>query len=72
MSFYETLVLAMELNGIKPAELAEKTGFHPSFFSKLKSGHTKDVTWEKALIIISALGMTPDEFLQLGNKMEGD
>lgn len=70
MSFYETLVLAMEQNGITPADLAKKTGLHQSYFSKLKSNHTKDVTWEKALIIISALDMTPDEFLKLGESAE--
>ena len=43
-----------------PADICAKTGLQPSYFSKLKSGHTKDVTWEKALLIIGALGMTPD------------
>ena len=28
----------------------------------------KDVTWEKALKIIEALGMTPSEFAALGEK----
>ena len=72
MSFYETLALAMELRGIKPSALSEKTGIPQSYFSKLKSGYIKDVTWEKAMAIISALGMTPDEFLQLGNQKEGE
>lgn len=65
MTFYETLESIMTERGIKPADLCELTGFHPSYFSKLKSGYTKDVTWEKALAIIHALGMTPDEFYRV-------
>ena len=65
MTFYETLSIAMEKKGLSAAELSARTGIHQSYFSKLKTGHTKDVTWEKALTIIAALEMTPDEFTQL-------
>ena len=65
MTFYETLSLAMSKKGMTAAELSVKTGIHASYFSKLKSGHTKDVTWEKAVKIIAALDMTPDEFANL-------
>ena len=65
MTFYETLALALETKGMKPSDICERTGIHPSYFSKLKSGYTKDVTWEKAVLIISALGMTPTEFYEL-------
>lgn len=68
MTFYETLSIAMETKGLTPAELSARTGIHQSYFSKLKSGHTKDVTWEKALLIIAALEMTPDEFTHLQNE----
>ena len=68
MKFYDTLELIMAEKGITAAELAKRTGFHKSYFSKLKSGHTKDVTWEKALVIIDALGMTPDEFYEMQNR----
>lgn len=70
MTFYETFEYALELKGLKAADICAITGIHSSYFSKLKSGHMKDVTWEKALAIIAALGMTPDEFydLQMGNK----
>ena len=68
MTFYEALVIAMERNNMRPADICAKTGINDAYFSKLKSGHMKDVTWEKALIIIAALGMTPDEFhaIQMG------
>ena len=64
MTFYETLALVLNEKGMSPADLSAKTGIHQSYFSKLKSGHTKDVTWEKALVIIDALGMTPSDFSQ--------
>ena len=70
MSFYEALEIALQEKGLKAADICAATGIHSSYFSKLKSGHTKDVTWEKALMIIEALNMTPDEFyeLQRGNE----
>lgn len=72
MTFYETMQYVMDKRGIKPADLCERTGLYPSFFSKLKSGHTKDVTWDKALLIIEALSLTPDQFrdIQLGRQVE--
>ena len=65
MTFYETFEIALKTKGMKTADVCAATGIHSSYFSKLKSGHTKDVTWEKALLIINALGMTPDEFHEL-------
>ena len=65
MTFYETLEIAMRSRGLIPADICAKTGINAAYFSKLKSGHTKDVTWEKAVLIIRALGMTPDEFYAL-------
>lgn len=62
MTFYETLAHVLAEKGMSHAELSAKTGINQSYFSKLKSGHTKDVTWEKALVIIDALEMTPSEF----------
>ena len=70
MTFYETLEIAMLSRGLRAADICAKTGINAAYFSKLKSGHTKDVTWEKALMIIAALDMTPDEFyaLQISDK----
>ncbi|MBQ9002172.1 MAG: helix-turn-helix transcriptional regulator [Eggerthellaceae bacterium] len=65
MRFYEAFEIALKEKGLKAADICSATGIHSSYFSKLKSGHTKDVTWEKALLIINALGMTPDEFYAL-------
>lgn len=72
MSFYETFELALKKKGMVAYDICKATGLHSSYFSKLKSGHTKDVTWEKALLIISALGMTPDEFYALQCSTEDD
>lgn len=65
MTFYETLVECMDARGMTFPELCDRTGFYPSYFSKLKNGHARDVTWERAIAIISALGMTPLEFLEV-------
>ena len=65
MTFYEALVVAMKQRGLRAVDLAERTGMHQSYFSKLKSGHQKSVDWEKALVIIEALGMTPNDFYEL-------
>lgn len=62
MTFYETLAIVMKEKGMRPSELAARTGLNEPYFSKLKNGSMKDVTWEKALVIIAALDMTPDEF----------
>lgn len=69
MTFYEALVIAMNRQGMRPAEVCAKAGLHESYLSKLKSGHMKSVEWNKALAIIEALGMTPNEFraIQLGD-----
>lgn len=65
MSFYEAFERALIIKDMTVADVCAKTGMHHSYFSKLKSGHTKDVTWEKALLIIKALGMTPNGFYEL-------
>ena len=65
MSFYENFEIALEKTGMTAADVCAKTGLYPSYFSKLKKKETKDVTWERALQIIAALGMTPDEFQAL-------
>ena len=68
MTFYETFELALEKTGMSTADVCAKTGIYPAYFSKLKSRHAKDVTWEKALLIIDALGMTPSEFYELSKE----
>lgn len=65
MTFYEALEIAMEEKGMKPSEVAAKADLHQSYISKLKSGHQRSVDWEKALAIIEALGMTPNEFYEI-------
>ena len=64
MTFYETLACVLKEKGMTAADLSAKTGIGQPYFSRLKSGKTKDVTWEKALTIIDALDMTPNEFYE--------
>jgi transcriptional regulator with XRE-family HTH domain len=72
MTFYEALDIAMREKGLRAVDIAERTGMHQSYISKLKSGHQKSVDWEKALVIIAALGMTPNEFYELQKSDEAD
>lgn len=65
MTFYEAMEVAMKQKGLRAVDLAERTGFHQSYFSKLKHGNQKSVDWEKALIIIEALEMTPNDFYDI-------
>ena len=62
MTFYEALELIMREKHVKAADLCAKTGISSSYFTKLKKGDMKDVTWEKALQIILALEITPNDF----------
>lgn len=72
MTFYEALVIAMNEKSMRPSDICAKTGLNDAYFSKLKSGHMKSVTWEKALAIIAALDMTPDEFLAIQESDNGN
>lgn len=65
MTFYEALEIAMREKGLRPADLSARTGMYQSYFAKLKSGHQRSVEWDKALVIIEALGMTPNEFYEI-------
>jgi len=65
MTFYEALMIAMRHKGMKPAQLCEKAGIYQSYISRLKSGKIKSVEWDKALAIIEALDMTPNDFLAI-------
>lgn len=65
LSFYETLSIAMQQRGLRAADISRKTGIYQSYFTKLKKGEMKDVTWSNALLIIDALGMKPSEFYEL-------
>ena len=65
MTFYEALEIAMEMKGLRPVDVADRAHIHQSYISKLKSGHQRSVDWDKALMIIDALGMTPNEFYEI-------
>lgn len=72
MTFYEALDRCMKARGMRYVELSRRTGLYPAYFSKLKRGQAKDVTWEKGLAIIDALGMTPDEFVAVMRSDAGE
>lgn len=61
MGFSATLQSIMDERGLRPCDLVTD-GINPPYLSRLLSGKVKDPTWEKALLIIDALGMTPSEF----------
>lgn len=65
MSFYGKLRIALREKCMTAAELSRRSGVSQTYISNLKVGLAKDVTWEKALKIIDALGMTPSEFAAL-------
>ena len=71
-TFYETLELAMKEKGMNAADVCDKSGVIPSYMSKLKSGHIKNPTWDKALAIVYALEMMPDDFLALQRSGDGE
>lgn len=68
MSFREAMNAALQLKGLKPADIASDT-VNASYISKLQTGRVKDPTWQKALAIIRALDMYPDEFSELEDKV---
>ena len=68
MTFFETMEECMRERGMTYADLSRITGFYPAYFSKLKRGQAKDVTWERGVAIIKALGMTPNEFVARMNE----
>lgn len=70
MGFYQTLEYVMREKGITAAELSRRTGLYRSFFSNMKMGRAKSPSWDNALNIINALGMTPDEFAALEDELE--
>lgn len=69
MGFYETLEHVMLVKGITPAELSRAIGVRQSYFTELKKGRAKDVTWTRAKQIIAALDMTVSEFAALENAL---
>lgn len=70
MGFYQAMYVVMQAKGITAAELSRKTGLRKSYFTELKNGRVKSPTWQNALAIMAALGMTPDEFAALEDELE--
>lgn len=61
MAFSNALRTIMDERGLKARDLVCED-LSAQYLSKLLSGKVRDPTWEKALLIIDALGMTPSEF----------
>ena len=61
MPFGATLRAIMDERGLRAQDLV-CDGLTQQYISQIKTGKLKDPTWEKALLIIDALGMTPSEF----------
>jgi transcriptional regulator with XRE-family HTH domain len=63
-SFAETMQEVMDEKGIKAVDIYRNNDtLTQQYISKLLRGKFEDPTFSKALAIIAALGMTPDEFL---------
>ena len=69
MSFYDALAVVMHDKGITAAELARKTGIRKSYFTELKNGRVVSPSWDYALLIIAALGLTPNEFAAIEDRL---
>ena len=69
MAFSNALRTIMDERGLKARDLVQD-GLSAQYMSKLLSGKVKDPTWEKALLIIDALGMAPSEFHALEKGLE--
>lgn len=69
MEFYKALAYVMDEKGITAAELSRRTGLYRSFFTNMKKGRAKTPSFENAVNIIHALGMTLDEFVELENQL---
>lgn len=69
MDFYAALEYVLKQQGITAAELSRRTGIRKQYFSDLKSGRTTDVSWSKAVEIVTALGMSLDEFAAIEDSL---
>ena len=71
MAFSEALGAAMKIKGLRAVNIASDLADEP-YLSRLLKGKVKEPTWQRALAIIEALGMTPDEFRELELKLEAE
>ena len=67
MTFAEALRAAMADKGLKQADICQATGLSDAYVSMLVNGKIEDPKWSKAELVITALGMSLDEFSQLKN-----
>ncbi len=63
MGYQKTVIKAMKLRGITPAELADKIGTSRGYISKLLSGKIKDPSFTRTLEICHVLGITVEELM---------
>lgn len=69
MAFTETLKEAMKAKNLRSVDIVSDEVTAP-YLSRLINGKVKEPTWQKALTIISSLGMTVEEFCELENSIE--
>lgn len=65
MTFGEALVYLMDEQGIKPSELAKRSGIGKSTISELTSGRSREPTFSKAKRLADGLGVPLERFAEL-------
>ena len=65
MTFGQTLSKVMAEKGMDAVTLSQLSGVNTQYISKLRKGKIVDPTFTKAVALILALGMTPNEFYEL-------
>lgn len=71
MTFAEALRVAMRIKGLKQVHLVKATGFSDAYVSMLVNGKIEDPKFSTAETVISALGMTLDEFSAIKRSTNG-
>ena len=62
MTFADAMIRRMHELGMRPSELADRSGVSKPYISQLMNGKIVDPTWVKACAIIAALDLTVSEF----------
>lgn len=62
MTFADAMIRRMQELGMRPSELADRSGVSKPYISQLMNGKIVDPTWVKACAIIAALDLAVDEF----------
>ena len=63
MLFGQALSKVMDEKGVDAVTLSRLSGVTTPYISKIRKGEIVDPTFTKAIALITALGMTPNEFV---------